>query len=371
MQAVCFHDFNDATVEDVPRPTPDDDEVLIAVNRVQLSVTECELYRGRKIAHYEQIRGRLADPPVRMLGHEFTGEVIEAGSAVSTCSVGDRVYAPGKIPCGECAYCRAGSPTVCPEKTQIGYDIPGGLAEYVVLPGAPLRTLPDGVSDAEGAAMQPFASAVGATVTAGIDSGDVVAVVGCGVMGYQCAQLARHEGARTVFVVDVVPEKLEIAADRGLVPFNAAEVDPVDAVRTAADGVGPDVVFEAVGGDQRDGTDGADPLAQAMRMVRRGGRVIQVGHIVGQITLTPRAIKSKTVDWLMPPSGIIHLSPTVDTGQLAADLVAEGAVRIDQYITHELDSLAEFETLVEITLNKAEHGALGPAQIVVDGSPSD
>lgn len=371
MRAVCFHDFDDATVEDVPTPTPSEDEVLIEVRRVQLSVTECKLYRGEKIAHYEQIEARLADAPVRMLGHEFTGEVVEVGEDVTTLAPGDRVYAPGKIPCLQCPYCLAGYRNVCPEKTQIGYDIPGGLAEYVTLPSTPLRTLPPGVTDAEGAAMQPFASAVGATVTAGIDAGTVVAVVGCGVMGYQCAQLARHEGARAVYVTDVEPAKLEIASARGLTTIDAGEDDPVEVIRRDTNGVGADVVFEAVGGKQRDGTEGTEPLAQAMQLVRRGGSVIQVGHIIDRISLTPRMIKSKSVDWLSPPSGILHLSPTTDTGDLAPELVAEGHCRIDQYITHELDGLAAFEELVEITLNKPEHGALGPAQIVVDRDSSN
>lgn len=365
MKAVLVHAVDEASVEDRPRPTPADDEVLIKVRRVQLSVTECNLYRGEKIAHYERVRSRLDDPPARLFGHEFTGEVVEVGPDATELTVGDRVYAPGKIPCATCPYCRSGYWNHCPAKTQIGYDIPGGLAEYVALPTEPLRTLPPEVTDAEGAAMQPFASAVGATIAANIGAGDVVAVVGCGVMGYQCAQLAQLEGAGTVFVTDVEPTKLEIAADRGLVAIDATEVDPVGAIRRRTNGVGPDIVLEAVGGNQTDGTAGTDPLAQAMQLVRRGGTVVQVGHIIDRISLSPRFVRSKSVDWVTPSAGIVHLSPNVDTGTLAPELVAAGKCRIDQYITHELDGLESFDDLVEITLNKPEHGALGPAQIAI------
>lgn len=368
MEAVLVHDFNEATVEDRPRPTPADDEVLIEVHRVQLSVTECNLFRGEKIAHHEQVRARLEDAPARIFGHEFTGEVTEVGGSVTDAAPGDRVYAPGKIPCDSCPYCRSGYQNYCPNKTQIGYDVPGGLAEYVTLPTQPLRSLPPSVTAAEGAAMQPFASAVGATMTAGIGAGDVVAVIGCGVMGYQSAQLATLAGARAVYVTDIEPRKLDLAADRGMVPINATEADPVAVVREQTGGIGADLAFEAVGGTQHDGTAGTDPLAQAVQLVRRGGTVVQVGHIIDRVSIAPRVLRSKSVDWITPPAGIVHLTPGMDTGRLAPELIAAGESSIAEYVTHELDGLDAFDELVEITLNKAEHGALGPAQIVVNGS---
>lgn len=365
MQAVLFQDFNDASVGEMPRPDPRDNEVLIRVHRVQLSVTECKLYRGERIAHYEQIRRRLENPPTCMLGHEFMGEVTETGAAVEAISPGDRVYAPGKIACAECPYCRAGMANYCDNKTQIGYDIPGGLAEYVTLPAAPVRTLPDTVSDAEGAAMQPLASAVATVGAAGINAGGVVAVVGCGVMGYQCAQLAKHEGARRIFAIDIDPTKLEFAEERGLVSINATEESASEVIDEQTGGIGADIVFEAVGGNQTNGTEGNDPLAQAIRISRRGGRVVQVGHIIDQIAITPRAVQSKQVDWISPPPGVFHFGPTIDTGDLATELVAEGLVVIDDFITHELDGLDSFERMVEITLDKPAFDALGPAQLIL------
>lgn len=366
MKAVLLHDFNEATVDEVPRPEPTGDEVLIEVSRVQLSVTECKLYRGEKIAHYEQIQRRLKDAPTRVLGHEFAGRVVEVGPNVSSFDEGDRVYAPGKIPCLACKYCDAGLRNYCPNKTQIGYDIPGGLAEFVALPEYPLQRIPEGVSDAEGAAMQPFASAVGTVVSMGLTAGDVVAVVGCGVMGNQCAQVAKLEGARRVYAIDIVPEKLEIAAERGLTPIDAREEDPQAVIDDDTGGIGADIVFEAVGGEQKNGTEGNDPLAQAMRIVRRGGRVVQVGHIIDSITITPRTIQSNAVDWLAAPPGVVQVGPNTDTGELAPELVANGDVDISRYISHELEGLESFERMVDITLNKPKHGALGPAQIAVD-----
>lgn len=364
METLLVSDYSDAEIDELPRPTPESEEVLIEVDRVQLSVTECNLYRGAEIAHAEEVSQRMADGPARLFGHEFCGRIVDTGQAVKAFEIGDRIYAPGKIPCRECAYCRSGYTSHCPNRTQIGYDIPGALSEYVVLPEDPLYELPEEVSDAEGAAMQPFESSFRSVASADVTPGCAVAVVGSGVMGNQVAQLSDLFGADQVFAIDIDDEKLEIAEKRGFVPINASEEDPPDVIRGRTGDVGVDIAFEAVGGRQDHGTEGTDPLARAMQLVRRGGTVVQVGHIIGDIELTPRVVKSKNVDWVHPATGVTAVSPNVDSASYAPKLVATGQVSISDYITHELDGLDSFDDLVDITLNKAEHDALGPAQII-------
>jgi threonine dehydrogenase-like Zn-dependent dehydrogenase len=363
MRAVVCSDFGESSVEEVERPDPAPDEVLLAVRRVQLSVTECSLYRGAEIAHYEQITARLADGPARLFGHEFCAEVVERGAAVDEFDVGDRVYAPGKITCGECPLCERGFERRCRDLEYVGYDRPGALAEYVALPTGPLARVPDGVTDAEAAAMQPLATTLVAVDDAGVSTGDVVAVIGAGVVGHQAAQLALERGASEVFAVDVDSRKLSIAEGNGLRPIDAREDDPVAVVRDRTDGIGADRTFEAVGGDQNDMTAGDDPIAQAFRMTRRGGVVSQMGHIVGEVTLRPRAVRSRGVDWLNPSANARYLTPNVHSGDLAARLVAEDRVSIEAYTTHVFEGLERFERMVEVTLNKPEHDALGAAQI--------
>ncbi len=365
MKAVVCHDFGESTIEEVPDPEPDPDEVLLEVERVQLSVTECNLYYGNEIAHYEVVRDRLAAEDGRLFGHEFCGIVLETGSAVDGFEPGERVYAPGKVPCHECRQCRTGFELHCPEKTYIGYDIPGALAEYAALPAEALCSVPDAVSDAETAAMQPLASALLTVEEAPIDAGDVVAVVGTGVMGYQCAQLAALQGAGQVIVVDVDAEKLAIAEDRGLTAIDATETDPAERILAETDGIGADVVFEAVGGKQTDATGGSEPLAQAFAAARNGGSIVQVGYIIGEVTFDPRRLRSKSLDWINPTTGATANTPNATTGEHVARLVAEDRVSIGEYVTHELDGLDRFEEAVEITMNKADHGARGPAQLIL------
>lgn len=365
MQAIVCHGFKDGRLESIPEPEPAAGEVKVAIERVQLSVTECALYRREEITHYEAVKTRLNDGPARLFGHEFCGRIVERGTGVSGFEIGERVYAPGKVPCHECRQCERGFELHCPNKTYLGYDTPGALAEYATFPAEALCGVPDAVSDAEVAAMQPLASAVLAVEEAEIGAGDVVAVVGSGVMGYQCAQLAADRGARTVIGIDVDSEKLGVLADRGLETVDATETDPVDRVLESTTGVGADVVFEAVGGDQSRGTNGSDPLAQAFKMARSGGTVVQVGYIVGDIALAPRKIRSKSVDWINPVTGVTAPTPNTTTGELAAELVASDRVLIKEYVTHELDGLGSFEEAVEITLNKEAYGARGPAQLVL------
>ncbi len=365
MQAVVCHDFGEWSVTEVPEPTPEANDVLLSIERVQLSVTECNLYYGNEIAHYEAIRDRLQSGSARLFGHEFCGTVVETGASVDRFESGDRVYAPGKIPCHSCQQCRTGFELHCPDKTYIGYDIPGALAEYAAFPAEALCAVPDGVSDAETAAMQPLASAQLTVDEAPIDSGDVVAVVGTGVMGFQCAQLAMLRGAGDVIVVDVDPEKLAIAERHGLTAIHAAETDPVDAILDLTNGIGADVVFEAVGGEQNDSTGGSDPLAQAFAAARTGASVVQVGYIIGEVAFYPRQLRSKSIDWLNPVTGATAHTPNATTGEHVAKLVADGRVSIDEYVTHELDGLDNFEKAVEITMHKDQYGARGPAQLIL------
>lgn len=365
MEAVIVSDFDDASVEEVERPSPTADEVLLRVRRVQLSVTECNLYRGNQITHYETIRSRLDDGPARLFGHEFCAEVAETGDDVEEFETGDRVYAPGKIPCGECRFCERGFESKCGNKSYLGYDRPGALAEYFTSPTKPLAKVHDEVTDAEAAAMQPLASTVLCIRDADITTGDVVVVVGTGVMGNQAGQLALQEGADEVYATDIDPEKLRIASDNGLEAIDTRETDPVREILDRTDGIGADVVIEAVGGDQSSATEGDDPIAQAFGMARPGGSVVQIGHLIGDLTLRPREIRSMGVDWLHPTIGAAYLTPNTHSGDYASRLVAQDRVSIDEYVTHEFDGLGEFERMIDVTLNKQEYDALGPAQLVL------
>jgi len=365
MEAVVCNDFGEWSTESVPMPEPEPNEVVIQVHRVQLSVTECQRFHGKNINGSETVHEQMRKGNGRVFGHEFSGVVVDVGTNVTDISVGSRVYPPGKIPCRECAYCDAGYSEFCANRTSLGKGRTGALSEYIAAPASILRQLPDSISHAEGAAMQPLASATLCVHDAEIETGDTVAVIGTGVMGSHCGQLSLIQGAGDVYAVDIVDKKLDIASQNGMIPIDGRKRNPPDAVLKATDGIGADVVFVAVGGTQFSVTTGDGPLAQAYRTVRPGGKIVQVGQILGEVTVTPRDLWSKSIRWVYPRHGSVSIGPNTDTGALAAELVARNRIDIASYVTHELDGLNSFETAVDITVNKSEYGALGPAQIKI------
>ena len=368
MEAVLFDDFGEFEVATVPNPEIDDDEVLVDISRVQLSVTECAIYQGEESAYFEAIRDRLDEGPAQLFGHEFSGRVVEVGDAVTDLSVGDRVYPPGKISCYECEYCRRGYTHLCENKKTLGFHRPGGLAELVAAPASMLAKLPSTVSDAEGAAMQPFVSSMLCVEDSGLETGDVAAVIGGGVMGNQCAQVAQCLGASDVLVTDIDPNRVELAEEMGMTGINAGEESVVERIKAETDSIGADVVFEAVGAGQSHATEGNDPLAQTFRMARRNGTIVQVGILTEEMTLDPRPYRGKMIDWINPVdmAGTVPLGPNSDAGEMAARLVADGRVSIEPYVTHELSGLDSVGDAIEITLNKNDYDAMGPAQLVLD-----
>jgi threonine dehydrogenase-like Zn-dependent dehydrogenase len=214
--------------------------------------------------------------------------------------------------------------------------------------------------------MQPLSDALGRVHDAGIGTGDVVAVVGAGVMGNQCGQLAQHLGASETYAIDVDPEKVHIAEELGMTGIDSTEVDPVETIGAETDGIGPDVVFAAVGGDQSHLTDGTDPAAQAMQMVRTGGTYVQVGILFSdEMAFDPGTLMRSSVDIVYPESygGIRDCGPNRDAGEYAAELVVTDRVSIEQFVDIELDGLESFDRMVEITSDKEEYDTLGPAQI--------
>ena len=365
MDAYVLTEFGEGEIVDIPRPTPDADEVLIAVDRVQLSVTECALFQGREGIAHDVVTERIEQGDGRLFGHEFCGTVVETGTGVSSVSVGERVFAIGSIHCGSCVYCAGESPELCTDREIIGMDRPGALAEYISLPTSAVRTLPETVTDTEGAALQPVATSLIDVLESGLSPGDTVCVVGAGVIGNSIGQIALESGARQVFAIDISSEKVRLATENGMHGVDASEVDALSYIAEQVGGHGLDIAFEAVGGVQDSLTDGSDPVAQAYQVIRPGGTVCLVGHIPGELSLKPLDVIQKGVRIVsgLDIAGAIPTGPGGDSARFAVELVADNRISISEFVTHELDGLDSTEKAVDITLNKDAYGARGPAQI--------
>jgi 2-desacetyl-2-hydroxyethyl bacteriochlorophyllide A dehydrogenase len=267
MQAVTFQAPGEVRVEDRPEPdllAPDD--AIVQVEATGVCGSDLHIYHGR-----------VKIEPGFIIGHEYVGEVIAAGDAVTKVDVGDRVLGCFHTACGSCFFCMRGQYHKCDEARVFGHgatlgSLQGAQAEQVLVPRAnlTLRRVPDGMSDdAALFAGDVMGTGYHSVVAAGLMPGDTVVVLGLGPVGLCAVQAARACGAAHVIGVDTVPDRLAVARSFGAVGAHLTEEDPRAAVKTATDGRGADVVVDAVGHP--------DALDMACRMARKAGTVSVVG----------------------------------------------------------------------------------------------
>jgi threonine 3-dehydrogenase len=257
------------TVTSVPKPSPGPGEVLIAVRHAGVCGTDLHIADWNAWAE-----GRIKPPVV--VGHEFAGEIVGVGDAVSELKTGQLVTAEGHIVCGHCLQCRTGNSHICRNTRIIGVDRDGAFAEYIVMPATNVLPL-DGIPTTVGAVMDPMGNAFHTVLSADIP-GSTVLVVGCGPIGCFAVGIARAAGAAKVIASDVNATRLALARQMGAhVTVNAATDDVVRAVLDETGGEGADVVCEMSGVPSA--------LHQAFAAVRMGGRVQLLGLPKGQVPI--------------------------------------------------------------------------------------
>lgn len=253
---VRLHGVADLRLAEEPVPVADAGASLVRVTAVGLCGSDLHWYEEAGIGD-----ARLDRPLV--VGHEFAG-VIEGGPYH-----GQRVAIDPAIPCGRCDSCRDGFPNLCPDVRFAGHGhLDGALRQYLAWPTSLLHRLPEALSDADGAMLEPLGVAIHAHDLAHLRIGSTVAVVGCGPIGLLLIQLARVSGATTVLAVDPLPHRLAVARRLGADHAVAPELADAAWWRAVA-GPGVNVAFEVAGQD--------DAVETALAAVKPGGRVVLVG----------------------------------------------------------------------------------------------
>jgi threonine 3-dehydrogenase len=193
---------------DVPVPEIGRDDVLIRVLRTGVCGTDLHIYSWDGWAQ--------ANVPVpQIIGHEFVGEVIDAGSDVHELGAGDIVSGEGHLVCGRCRNCMAGRRVQCARTKGVGVNHPGAFAEYIALPATNVWRHPSDIDLDVAAIFDPFGNAVHTALTFPILGEDVL-ITGAGPIGLMAAIVARHAGARYVVVTDVSPYRLDLAKRIGV-----------------------------------------------------------------------------------------------------------------------------------------------------------
>jgi threonine dehydrogenase-like Zn-dependent dehydrogenase len=334
MRATCWHGTKSVRVDEVPEPKIlNERDAIVRITRTAICGSDLHLYNGFV-------------PTMRsgdVLGHEFMGEVVETGRAVSNIAKGDRVVVPFPIACGHCAQCERELYSLCENSNPnawmaekmwgyspcgiFGYShmlggYAGGQAEYARVPFADVGPLkvPDSLDDEQVLFLSDiFPTGYMAAEVCNIQPGDTIAVWGCGPVGQFAIKSAYLLGAERVIAIDRFPYRLDWARERaGAETINYAEVDVYEALEEMTAGRGPDSCIDAVGMEGHSPgvmgaydrvktammmeTDRPVALRQAILACRSGGTVSVAGVYSGFIDK-------------FPMGAVVNRSLTIKSGQ--------------------------------------------------------
>ena len=274
MRAAIWEGPGDMSVGNVAEPECPRDGVL-------LSVTACGIC-GTDVRTFYNGDRRVTAPWV--LGHEISGELIEIGPEAaqevsqSGLSIGDHVHCISTLWCGRCRLCRSGNEHLCTNGGLMGFDFQGAYAELVAIPRVALKNLfriPDGLSDVHATFADPLSDVICGHKDIAVSLDDSVVVIGAGPVGTAHAAIARLEGAGRVLMLETAAPRLELArevlGDERLTYVDTSSSEGLEAVRTATDEVGADVVIVACSSDRAQ--------EQAMEMAAPRGRVLFFGGL--------------------------------------------------------------------------------------------
>lgn len=271
MKSAVYYGQRDVRLVDSPEPS------VTKTNDVKIKVECCgicgsdleEYYYGPVVVPTttHALTGRKA--PL-ILGHEFSGEVIDTGSAVSKVKIGDKIVCNPVLGCGKCKWCRKGVPCLCENMACIGLQGDGGFAEYVVIPEDNCILLPEGTAMDSITIIEPCATAIRNVRRGQVGLGDNVLVIGAGTVGLLTIQAAKLAGAANVIAVEVNPFRMQVALNTGAdAVFSPYEKDLKEKLRELTGGSGVNIVIECTGK--------SESPALALEVIEKGGNIVLVG----------------------------------------------------------------------------------------------
>jgi L-iditol 2-dehydrogenase len=305
MKALRLHGTGDLQLHDEPVPTPGEGEELVNVKAVGVCGSDVHWFAEAGIGD-----AQLECPLV--LGHEFAG-VTESGESVAV---------DPAIPCGECEFCEHGHPNLCEKMIFAGHgEQDGALREWMAWPKRQLFPIPDSLTSADGAMLEPLGVAIHAVNLGKLQAGMTVGVFGCGPIGLLTVQLARLSGARDIVATDLLPHRVEAAKSLGAQHafLVGSRLEPGH-IRAATGGGGVDVAFE-MAGEQ-------DAVNDAFATVVPGGKVILCGIPSADVTSFTASVARRKGLTIKMVRRMKHTYPR------AIELVSKGLVDVRSLVTH-------------------------------------
>lgn len=253
MKAALWYQKGDVRIEDIPEPQVQDDTVKIKVQWCGICGSDLHEYLGGPISipvgKPHPLTGDVA--PV-VLGHEFSGIVLETGKNVTHVKPGDRIVVEPLFVCGKCPACRAGQYNLCEHVGYYGFAGGGGaFSEITTFAGKFVHKIPDGLPLDKAALVEPISVALHSLRVGGFEIGQTAVVAGAGPIGMGTIECLRAAGARKIIVVQRKSVRQQYALEAGAdVVLDPNEVDVVSEIRRLTDGKGADIAFETTSAEQ-------------------------------------------------------------------------------------------------------------------------
>lgn len=343
MKAMRLHEINKFTYDEVEKPTPKGEEILIKVSACGIC--------GSDIPRVYELGTRTY--PVT-IGHEFSGTIVEVGNEKNEDLIGKTAAIFPLIPCGECESCKTGNYAQCSNYNYLGSRCDGGFAEYCLIPSKWHLVFSNNpkVSKEDLALVEPATVAQHALRKGDVKAGETVVIFGAGPIGIMAARWAKIFGAKNVVLVDVVDIKVDFAKKLGFTVINSVKEDCPKIIKEMTDGRGADVVIE--------GTGSSGGINTAIQCVRMFGRIAMLGnpHQDTNINLSNHSdILRKEIN-LIGVWNSYYLNIPVNEWRYTVDMIDEGKLIVSDLITHksDLEHLKElFDQIYnhEITICKA------------------
>jgi 2-desacetyl-2-hydroxyethyl bacteriochlorophyllide A dehydrogenase len=311
MQAIVFTASEACAIETVADPACAPDEVIVQVAAAGICGTDLHIYHNDYMSRFPVIPG-----------HEFGGTIVETGRDVANFKIGDRVAADPNLYCGQCYFCRSQQANHCLNWQGVGITRPGAFAQYVAVPARACYTIPDSLTDAQAAFIEPVSCVVHALNRLRIWPGDDALIFGGGPMGLVLTQALRRSGAAQVVVVEPQPDRLALARQLGAAAALAPGAEQKRALHELAP-YGFSIVIDATGAPA--------VIEQAFDYLKPRGQYLQFGVAPNSATVNLKPYDIFHKDWT-----IIGSFALCYTFQPAIAWLANGVVDVQPLVSHTL-----------------------------------